>query len=138
MYNFIMAEEKKEEKKYKILIVDDDDFLVDMYSTKFGVSGVETQVFKSGEQILDYLRGEGKGDLLLLDIVIPVMSGIEILAEIRKEKLLPNAPVVMLTNQNDEKDISEAKKLGVAGYIVKSSATPSEVVEEVLKIIKNS
>lgn len=133
-----MAEEKNEDKKYKILIVDDDDFLVDMYSTKFGLSGVETQAFKSGEQILDYLRGEGKGDLLLLDIVIPVMSGIEILAEIRKEKLIPNAPVVMLTNQNDEKDISEAKKLGVAGYIVKSSATPSEVVEEVLKIIKNA
>ena len=137
VYNFNMSEEKNDEHKYKILIVDDDDFLVDMYSTKFGISGVDTQVFKSGEQVLDYLRGEGKVDLLLLDIVIPIMSGIEILAEIRKEKLLPNVPVVMLTNQNDEKDISEAKKLGVSGYIVKSSATPSEVVDEVIKIIKN-
>lgn len=43
----------------------------------------------------------------------------------------------MLTNQNNQKDIEEVKSLGVVDYIVKSSATPSEVVEEVLKIIKN-
>lgn len=136
-----MAEEKKDEKKeegkYKIIIVDDDDFLVDMYSTKFEHSGVESVVYKSGEAVLDSLRGGEVADLILLDIVMPVMNGIEILGEIRKENLIPKVPVVMLTNQNDEKEISEAKRLGVAGYIVKSSATPSEVVDEVLKIIKN-
>src|SRR3989344_8294395 len=125
-------------KKLKIFIVDDDDFLVDMYSTKFGLSGVEVEVHKSGESFLEKLKGGGTADLLLLDIVMPVMNGLEILKEMRKENLGSDIPVIMLTNQNDEKDISEAKKLGVISYIVKSSATPSEVVDQVIKIIKDT
>ena len=65
------------------------------------------------------------------------MNGIEILKELRKEKLADDVPIVMLTNQNDDKNLAEAKALGVSGYIVKSAATPSEVVIEVMKIIKN-
>ena len=126
-----------EEKKYKIIIVDDDDFLVNMYATKFGLSDVVVEAFKSGRDFLDGVKGGAKADLLLLDIVMPNMTGLDILQEIRKEKLLAGVPVIMLTNQNDEKDISEAKKFGVAGYIVKSAATPSEVVSEVMRVLKN-
>jgi DNA-binding NarL/FixJ family response regulator len=69
---------------------------------------------------------------------MPGIDGIETLRTIRKEKLGEGIPIVMLTNQNDEKDIEESKKLGVRGYIVKSAATPSEVVAEVVKIIKEN
>lgn len=127
-----------EEKKYKIIIVDDDDFLVNMYVTKFSQEGIEAHAFKSGEALFESLRGGATTDLLLLDIVIPGMSGIDILQQIRKENLLPKTPVVMLTNQNEDKDITESKTLGVRGYIVKSAATPSEVVKEVLDILKES
>lgn len=126
------------QKKYKVIILDDDDFLVDMYATKFGLSNVEVEAFKSGKAFLDSLAAGGEADLVLLDVVIPGMNGMEVLAEIRKQNLLPKTPVVMLTNQNDEKDITEAKRLGIAGYIVKAAATPTEVVEEVMKIIKSS
>jgi CheY-like chemotaxis protein len=126
-----------EAKKYKIIVADDDDFLVDMYATKFGASDVLVESYKSGAELLEKLKGGEKADLLLLDIVMPHMSGMDILREIRKNKFMEGTPIVMLTNQNDEKDITEAKKLGVDGYIVKSAATPSEVVEEVMKIIKN-
>lgn len=125
-----------EGKKYKIIIVDDDDFLVDMYTAKFGLSGVTVDVFKSGKSFLEGLKAGAKADLLLLDIIMPNISGMEVLRELRKGKLAEGMPIVMLTNQNDEKDINEAKKLGIQGYIVKSAATPSEVVEEVMKIIK--
>lgn len=125
------------EKKYKITIVDDDDFLVNMYATKFGLSGVSADVYKSGESFLTKLKGGIETDLILLDIVIPDISGIDILKKMRKDGLAANIPVVMLTNQNDERDISEAKMLDVAGYIVKSAATPSEVVTEVMKILKS-
>src|SRR3989344_1300763 len=123
---------------HKIIILDDDDFLVQMYVTKFSNSGIEISAFKSGQDLLEKLKGGENADLLLLDIVIPNMTGLEVLREMRKEKLLEGVPVVMLTNQNDSKDIEEAKALGIAGYIVKSAATPSEVVAEVLKIINNS
>jgi CheY-like chemotaxis protein len=124
------------EAKYKVVIVDDDDFLVNMYATKFGLSDTEVEAFKGGKTFLESLKGKLKADLILLDIVMPTMTGLEILREMRDQKLGEGIPVIMLTNQNDEKDISEAKLLGVDGYIVKSAATPSEVVEEVMKIIK--
>lgn len=124
------------ENQYKIIIVDDDDFLVNMYATKFGNSGVLVEVCKSGEALLEKLTTGAKAHLILLDIIMPNMSGIEVLKKMREQKLGEGIPVVMLTNQNDEKDIEETKKLGIAGYIVKAAATPSEVVDEVMKIIK--
>lgn len=126
------------EKQYKIIIVDDDDFLINMYAAKFGLSNVSVDTFKTGKPLLEKLRTGMKADLIILDIVLPEMNGIEILKEIRKNKLGEGIPIMMLTNQNDEKDISETQKLGIAGYIVKASATPSEVVAEAMKIIKNS
>jgi two-component system, OmpR family, alkaline phosphatase synthesis response regulator PhoP len=135
MYNSI---DMAEETQNKIIIVDDDDFLVNMYATKFGLSGISVEAFKSGEPLLEKLRTGMKADLILLDIVLPEMDGIEILKNIRENKLAEGIPVIMLTNQNDEKNISEAKKLGIASYIVKASATPSEVVAEVMRVIKKS
>lgn len=125
-----------EEKKYKIIIVDDDDFLVSMYATKFNNSGVAVEAYKSGVALIEKLKSGEKADLILLDIILPEMNGLDVLGELRKNKLGGNIPVIMLTNQNDEKDISTSQKLGISGYIVKSAATPSEVVDEVMKIIK--
>lgn len=120
------------------MIVDDDDFLVDMYVVKFNHEGVAVEACKSGAVFLEKLKAGDKADLILLDIVMPGLNGIDILRQIRREKLGEGIPVVMLTNQNDEKNISEAKTLGINGYIIKSSATPSEVVAEVMRIIKDS
>jgi CheY-like chemotaxis protein len=126
-----------EEKKFKIIIVDDDDFLVDMYALKFGGVGVSAEACKSGTALIEKLKAGYRSDLILLDIVMPGMDGIETLRTIRKDKLGEGIPVVMLTNQNDERNISDAKLLGINGYIVKSAATPSEVVDEVMKILKD-
>jgi two-component system, OmpR family, response regulator MtrA len=128
----------EEEKKYKIIIVDDDDFLVNMYATKFGVSGISVDACSSGASFLEKMHAGAKVDLILLDIVMPSMTGLEALKKMRQDKLGEGIPVVMLTNQGDKKDISEAKELNIAGYIVKSAATPSEVVAEVINIIKNN
>ncbi|MCL5795114.1 MAG: response regulator [Patescibacteria group bacterium] len=125
------------DKKYKVIIVDDDDFLVDMYVMKFGNSDIGVEACKSGEELLGKLKIMTGIDLILLDIVMPGMNGIEILKEMRKNKLGENIPIMMLTNQSEENYINEAKKLGIAGYIVKSAATPSEVLNEVLNIIRN-
>ncbi|MFA6270583.1 MAG: response regulator [Candidatus Paceibacterota bacterium] len=124
------------EKKYKIIIVDDDDFLINMYSTKFGNSGVLVDACKSGQALLEKLSAGAKADLILLDIIMPNLSGVETLKMMRKQKIGADIPVMVLTNQNDEKDIEETKKLGVVGYVVKAAATPTEVLEEVMKIIK--
>lgn len=124
------------EKKIKIMLVDDDDFLVDMYSAKFANSGVDIIPVSSGTMLLEKLKKGEVADLILLDIVLPQMDGIETLEKMREEKLGEGIPVVMLTNQNDENDVARTNKLGISGYIVKATATPSEVVESVLKVLK--
>ena len=65
------------------------------------------------------------------------MDGLELLAVIRKENLAPHATVVMLTNETEPAKIDRAKSMGVGGYIVKATTIPSEVVEEVIHIVKN-
>jgi CheY-like chemotaxis protein len=80
------------------------------------------------------LRAGNKPDVILLDIVMPYMDGLELLKTIRTENLAPDAIVVMLTNQSQSSDIERAKELKVDGYIVKASTIPSEVLHEVEKI----
>jgi CheY-like chemotaxis protein len=126
-----------EEKKYSILIVDDDKFLLDMYSTKFKNLGHSPSVATGGEDALSKLRGGLNPQIMVLDIIMPAMDGLELLATIRKENLAPESTIVMLTNETEPAKIEKAKSLGVAGYIVKATTIPSEVVEEVIKIIAN-
>lgn len=126
-----------EEKKYSILIVDDDKFLLDMYSTKFKNLGHRPAVATGGEDALSKLRGGLAPQIMVLDIIMPAMDGLELLATIRKENLAPDSTIVMLTNETEPAKIEKAKSLGVAGYIVKATTIPSEVVEEVIKIVVN-
>lgn len=126
------------EKKYSILLVDDDKFLLDMYSLKFSKNGLAVQTVCGGEAALKMLREGFKPDIMLLDIVMPVMDGLQLLENIRKEKLAEKTVIIMLTNQGNQSDIERAKALGVDGYIVKASTIPSEVLTEVLNIAKKS
>ena len=127
-----------EKAKYKILIIDDDKFLLNMYSAKFKKAGFDVEVLPGTELALDKIKDGFKPDVLLLDVILPKMTGLEFVEKIKEEKLLPGAVFVMLTNQSDSADIDKAKKLKVHGYIVKATTIPSEVVEEVTEIIENN
>jgi CheY-like chemotaxis protein len=119
---------------YKVLLVDDDSFLLNMYSLKFGKSGFDVSVAQNGEEALKKLQDGYVPDVILLDIIMPGMDGIQLLSEIRKSSLAPDATIVMLTNQSETADIDKAKALNVNGYIVKATTIPSEVVQDVLEI----
>ena len=125
-----------EDKKQKVLIVDDDKFLLNMYSLKFQKSGFGVDTAVGGQEALSKLREGVLPDILLLDVVMPAMDGLELLATIRKENLAPKAVAIMLSNQNQPADIEKAKNLGIKSYIVKANSIPSEVVAEVIKAIK--
>jgi len=118
----------------RILLVDDDAFLRDMYATKFSEDGHEVQVAKSGEDALEILR-TSEFDVLLLDVVMPGISGVELLTEIKKGKLGGDPVCLVLSNQGEDEDIESAKKAGAAGYIVKAELIPSEVIAEVKKFV---
>ena len=130
-------ENQNNSQKKKVIILDDDEFLLSMYSAKFTSSGIEVDTAETGEKLIEMLRGGATADLLLLDIIIPGLSGLETLSKIRELGLAKDSKVVMLTNQSTEEDVDKSKTLGVHGYIVKAMSTPSEVVEQVTKIMNN-
>ena len=117
-----------------ILLVEDDPFLVDLYNTKLKEAGFEVQIAVSGREGLEKLR-EKKPDLLLLDIVLPDLDGWEVLGEIRKEAKLADLKICALSNLGEKRDIERAQELGVTRYLIKAHFKPSEVVEEIKKIL---
>lgn len=120
----------------KVLIIDDDKFLLNMYALKFKKSGLEVGVATSGNEAVRVIKDGFIPDIILLDIVMPVMDGLELLKIIKEQKLAPNAVIIMLTNQGQPTDIKKAQDLGIEGYIVKATTIPSEVLDEALKIYK--
>ncbi len=118
----------------KILFVDDDKFLLEMYALKFSKNNFEVNTAQGTEEALKLIRGGLSPDILLIDVVMPGMDGIEFLGTLRKEELAKNAVVIMLTNQGLPDDIAKAKKLNADGYIIKATTIPSEVYAEVTKI----
>ena len=123
-----------EKKNIKVFIVDDDKFLLGMYSLKFANAGYDVDTTIGSAPALEKLKAGSKPDIILLDIIMPYMDGLELLKKIRDEKLAPDAVIIMLTNQSQSSDIERAKELGVDGYIVKAATIPSEVLHDVEKI----
>ncbi len=122
---------------YRIYLVDDDRFLLDLYMVKFKNAGHEVVAFNSGQDFLATLRKPDTQapDAVLLDIIMPGVSGFDVLEALRKEKLVPTSKVIILSNQGLDADIEKAKQYNVDGYIVKASAIPSEVLAETVRII---
>lgn len=123
------------EDKTLVLLVDDDKFLLDMYSVKFKETGYLIEIAVGAEEALKKIQDGLKPDAILLDLVMPGMDGFGFLERVRKDNLIQNAAVLMLTNQGQESDIERARSLGADGYIVKASSIPSEVVEKTAAII---
>lgn len=123
--------------QYKILIVDDDKFLLNMYSIKFQKENFEVFTASDGKSALEQLEKGTEPDAIVLDIVMPIMDGLEMLENMRKKNLAKEATVLILSNQGQSTDIEKAKRLGIDGYIVKATTIPSEVVTEVLRMLAN-
>ncbi|MBI3634467.1 MAG: response regulator [Candidatus Yonathbacteria bacterium] len=120
----------------KVFIVDDDKFLLDMYTFKFKEKGFEVIQAFGGVDAINKLKGGIIPDIILLDVVMPIMDGFDLLNVIKSEKLAPEAKVIILSNLGQPADIKKGRELGANGYVVKASATPSEVVEKVLLVLQ--
>lgn len=128
-------EEKQNEKK--VLIIDDDEFLLEMYSLKFKENGFNVDIAKNGEEALEKIKDSRNSyDVVLLDIVMPAPDGFEVLSAIKEQKLLPNTPVVVLSNLGQKEDIEKGKILGANDYIIKAHSTPSEVVAKIETLLE--
>jgi len=119
----------------RILIVDDSPKDVELVIAALGEKNLanEVDVAEDGEEALDYLykrgkycsRGYGNPAVILLDIKMPKMNGIEVLKHIRAEPKFKAIPVIMVTSSREEKDLVESYKLGANSYVVK----PVDIVQ---------
>jgi DNA-binding response OmpR family regulator len=129
-----MADQNKQTPS--VFIVDDDKFLTDMYSVKFLESKFAVEVAPNCTDALAKLGGGYRPDIVLLDVVMPGLSGLDFLKAAKERKLLDGVKVVILSNLGQKEDIEKGMANGADGYIVKANCTPSEVVDKIKSCLK--
>lgn len=123
-----------ENKKKTILLIEDDPVLSKMYQTKFSNEGFEVLVANDGVKGYNMTFNNDVA-VMILDIMMPKMSGIEILEKVRSTAKGKNLPVIVLTNLVQKEEKSKAIGLGVEDYLLKAEITPSQLVEKAKKYI---
>jgi DNA-binding response OmpR family regulator len=116
--------------KKKILLVEDDAALAAVYKSRLELEGFETREVNNGEKALS-AAVEFRPDLVLLDIMMPKISGFDVLDILRNTPETANMRVIMLTALSQPKDKEKAQALGVDDYLVKSQVVIGDVVERI-------
>jgi two-component system phosphate regulon response regulator PhoB len=116
--------------KKKILLVEDDEALAEVYKSRLEIEGFETQWVKNGELALTAAM-TFRPDLILLDAMMPKISGFDVLDILRNTPETNNIHVVMLTALSQPKDKERAESLGVDDYLVKSQVVIGDVIERI-------
>src|SRR4030042_5656365 len=116
--------------KKTVLLIEDDPFLIKMYKEKFEIEGFNILTAEDGLEGLKKAT-ESEIDFIILDILIPKLSGIDLLTKLRKDPRGSSIPVLVLSNLTQKKDDVNTTALDVKEYLIKSDYTPSQVVEKV-------
>lgn len=122
-------------KVAKVLIVEDDVDLNGAYQLILSSAGHTILCAENGKQALDVIKKEGDPDIILLDLRMPVMDGIEFLKHYDAPKH-PDTTIVVFSNYDAQKEVDEAYQLGAHRYVLKARAAPKEllrIVEDVLE-----
>lgn len=114
--------------QHKIAIVEDDIAISQMYRIKFETEGFTVETAENGEIGLQMVE-DFKPDILLLDLMMPVMNGDEMLAKLRETDFGKDLKVIILTNMGQEEAPDILDSLNVDSYIVKAEMTPKQVAE---------
>ncbi len=117
-----------------LLIVEDDPLMQRMYQKIFTFEKYEVSTASNGEEGLDKVRTL-KPTVVLLDVMMPKMNGLQVLEKIKSDPDIKHIPVIMLTNLAGEKDAETALMKGAVKYIVKSEHDPKQIVAMVKEII---
>lgn len=121
--------------KGKILLVEDDPMVVKMYHRKLTLEGFDMTLAFNGEEGLEALKKDIP-DIILLDVMMPKMNGIDMLKTVKANPDLKKIPIVILTNLGDrQEDVQKCKDLGAEDYWVKASIPLKQISENITKIL---
>jgi len=110
-----------------ILLIEDDPFIKQMYVNKIEETQIKVFVGLDQDEI-DTILDKNSIDLILLDLILPNISGFELLKLLKNKSQTKYIPIIVLSNLSSQTDIDQAFKLGANDYIVKSNYTPTEVM----------
>ncbi|OGH37844.1 MAG: hypothetical protein A3B44_01225 [Candidatus Levybacteria bacterium RIFCSPLOWO2_01_FULL_38_21] len=119
----------------KILVVDDDDSLSSVIATALEQEGFATLVSKTGKDAVNKAKSD-LPDLVLLDQVLPDISGNEVLKELKSDDQTRNIPVIMITNFSQEEFVSQAINEGATDYIFKYKVEVEDIVNKIKSALK--
>lgn len=118
----------------RILVIEDDELIAQIYDRQLRAEGYEAKVLHDGKSAVATLTSENF-DLVLLDIMMPGMNGLDVLRELKKNSKSAKVPVVMLSNLSEDSTIKEALHLGAVGYLKKIDYLPAQAIAEVKKFL---
>ena len=103
----------------RVLVVDDEPYIGRIIQLKLENGPYAVDLLQDGRAALEWLRGDAPADLILLDIMMPHATGLEVLAELRELPHRRNTPVIMLTAKGQEADRERAAELGATDFLTK-------------------
>jgi CheY-like chemotaxis protein len=119
----------------KVLLAEDDRFLRRACETALSRRGMTVIAAEDGEQALALIRSE-RPDLVLLDLLMPKMTGIEVLRALRADEQIRDIPVLILSNSSRELEMRDAEALGVVGYLIKADFSLQELADKIIAIVE--
>ncbi len=120
--------------KTKVAIIEDDIAIVQMYRTKFETEGYDVSTAPDGVSGLELIESF-EPDIVLLDLMMPNMNGLDMLSRLRSQPNGRDAKVVVLTNMGDTETATKVFKMAADDYIVKAEMTPKQVAERVKTLL---
>ncbi|MDI6734179.1 MAG: response regulator [Patescibacteria group bacterium] len=120
-----------------ILLVEDEPLLANLLKQRLEKEGLKVLLGRDGEEALRILR-DTKPDLILLDIILPKISGFELMETLRNDPQFEKAPIIILSNLGQDVDVAKGQSLGAIQYFVKAKVSIEELVEEVKTFLQTN
>ena len=133
-YNVLTIFAVESQKLIKVLIIEDEVSLLDVLQKKLEKEGYQVFAACDGEEGLRQMEAV-KPDVVLLDIVMPRINGMEVLQKMQQSESMSQIPVLIISNSGEPIEIDRALKLGAKDYIIKTEFDPQEVLEKMAKIL---
>jgi CheY-like chemotaxis protein len=118
----------------KILLIEDEEIMIGLLQKKLIQSGYEVLVARNGLEGLETMKKE-RPDLVLLDIIMPKMTGFDVMIKKNEDKDLREIPVIIISNSGQPVEIDKARKMGAKDWLIKTEFDPQEVLDKVKKQI---
>ncbi|MCH7605112.1 response regulator [Patescibacteria group bacterium] len=125
----------KRKKNRKILIIEDDIFLAELLIGDLEQTGIDLDLVPDAEKAMEKIK-ENQPDLIILDIILPGMSGFEFLANIKANKKLSSIPIIILSNLGQKSEIEKGMKLGAQAFLVKANFELDELVQRIQEAVE--